>query len=101
MAARRRIAGRRVRAHPIAIRYRAGGGAVCVELRRRCGSCGTLRAAGKGSGGRACDFEEETTIMRFLAIFCLGVGLVSAEPVRLIFDTDMGNDVDDVIALAE
>ncbi|MGA2596006.1 MAG: nucleoside hydrolase [Bryobacteraceae bacterium] len=39
--------------------------------------------------------------MRFLAILCLSVGLVSAEPVRLIFDTDMGNDVDDVIALAE
>ena len=24
---------------------------------------------------------------------------ISAEPVRLIFDTDIGNDVDDVLAL--
>ena len=34
-----------------------------------------------------------------LALFC--AGFVAAEPVRVIFDTDMGNDVDDAIALAE
>ena len=39
--------------------------------------------------------------MRYLAILCAAACLVSAEPVRIIFDTDMGNDVDDVIALAE
>ena len=31
----------------------------------------------------------------------LVVGLsVAAEPVRVIFDTDMGNDIDDAVALA-
>ena len=29
----------------------------------------------------------------------LAVALVQAEPVKLIFDTDMGNDTDDVMAL--
>lgn len=38
-----------------------------------------------------------------LLIFLLGYSLhlpIHAEPVRLIFDTDMGNDVDDLIALS-
>lgn len=34
------------------------------------------------------------------AYICLGVSLSGAEPVRLILDTDIGNDVDDALALA-
>jgi len=34
-----------------------------------------------------------------LLAFLLSVSLAPAEPVKLIFDTDMGNDVDDVMAL--
>src|SRR5579884_3559403 len=42
--------------------------------------------------------------MRLLTISVLALLLrapAAAEPVRIIFDTDMGNDVDDAIALAE
>ena len=35
-----------------------------------------------------------------LAVVLLAVGSVHSEPVKLIFDTDMGNDVDDAIALS-
>jgi|SRR5579884_734613 len=38
-------------------------------------------------------------IIPALALFC--ASFAAAEPVRIIFDTDMGNDVDDAIALAE
>ena len=38
--------------------------------------------------------------MRLLFLLLLAVAWAAAEPVRIIFDTDMGNDVDDVIALA-
>ncbi len=39
---------------------------------------------------------------RLLPLFCLILSAASAaEPVRIIFDTDMGNDVDDALALAE
>src|SRR5215467_369503 len=34
------------------------------------------------------------------AFFLFACALGAAEPVRLIFDTDMGNDVDDALALA-
>ncbi len=38
----------------------------------------------------------------FLSLLALtAAGLCAAQPVRIIFDTDMGNDVDDAIALAE
>jgi inosine-uridine nucleoside N-ribohydrolase len=38
---------------------------------------------------------------RFLTILALAVATAAAgEPVRIVFDTDMGNDVDDAIALA-
>jgi hypothetical protein len=36
--------------------------------------------------------------MKHLLISLLFCGLAHAEPVRLIFDTDMGNDVDDLMA---
>ncbi len=42
--------------------------------------------------------------MRFYLPICLAVScavLTAAEPVRIIFDTDLGNDVDDALALAE
>jgi inosine-uridine nucleoside N-ribohydrolase len=42
--------------------------------------------------------------MRFYLALCLVfscAGLSAAEPVRIIFDTDLGNDVDDALALAE
>jgi inosine-uridine nucleoside N-ribohydrolase len=38
--------------------------------------------------------------MRFLAPLLLVTHLAAREPVRLIFDTDMGNDIDDALALA-
>lgn len=37
--------------------------------------------------------------MRILAVFA-AAAMLQAEPVRLIFDTDMGNDIDDALALA-
>ena len=37
--------------------------------------------------------------MRYLAAFALALSL-SAQPARIIFDTDMGNDIDDALALA-
>lgn len=37
---------------------------------------------------------------RFLGFLVLGLQLAAADPVPVIFDTDMGNDVDDVMALA-
>jgi inosine-uridine nucleoside N-ribohydrolase len=39
-------------------------------------------------------------VLTFLAITSLCAHAAAAEPVRLIFDTDMGNDIDDAIALA-
>jgi len=36
----------------------------------------------------------------FAGLLCIGVPAFAAEPVRLILDTDMGNDVDDALALA-
>ncbi len=36
-----------------------------------------------------------------LALIFSCAGLTAAEPVKIIFDTDMGNDVDDALALAE
>ena len=39
-------------------------------------------------------------LLQLLAVGALGVGSVQSEPVKLIFDTDMGNDVDDAIALS-
>lgn len=38
-------------------------------------------------------------INHVLIILLLAASLVQAEPIKLIFDTDMGNDVDDVMAL--
>lgn len=38
--------------------------------------------------------------MRYLLFLLMASGLAAAEPVSIIFDTDMGNDVDDVIALS-
>jgi inosine-uridine nucleoside N-ribohydrolase len=38
--------------------------------------------------------------VRLFIFLFVASALLSAEPVRVIFDTDMGNDVDDVIALA-
>jgi inosine-uridine nucleoside N-ribohydrolase len=38
--------------------------------------------------------------MRYSAAMILCAAVLHAEPVKLIFDTDMGNDVDDVMALA-
>ena len=39
-------------------------------------------------------------VARFFLIASLAILPALAEPVRIIFDTDMGNDVDDAIALA-
>src|SRR3954452_9913856 len=41
------------------------------------------------------------TLRAFFVVVALGVGgpATAADPVRLIFDTDMGNDVDDLLAL--
>jgi inosine-uridine nucleoside N-ribohydrolase len=40
-------------------------------------------------------------MLRLLVAFALACGVAAAgEPVRIIFDTDMGNDVDDALALA-
>jgi inosine-uridine nucleoside N-ribohydrolase len=36
----------------------------------------------------------------FLLTFALAVSVHAAEPVRIVFDTDLGNDVDDAMALA-
>ena len=33
------------------------------------------------------------------ALLCAVITISAAEPVKVIFDTDMGNDVDDVVAL--
>lgn len=38
--------------------------------------------------------------MRGVLLLLLTAGLLQAEPIRVIFDTDMGNDVDDALALA-
>ena len=35
-----------------------------------------------------------------LALIFLPLSLTAKEPVKLIFDTDMGNDIDDAMALA-
>jgi inosine-uridine nucleoside N-ribohydrolase len=39
-------------------------------------------------------------IRKLLAMLCLWAGAAAAQSVPLIFDTDMGNDVDDALALA-
>lgn len=42
-------------------------------------------------------------MMRFLAVLLLSIGLfsrVGSAPIPIIFDTDMGNDIDDALALA-
>ena len=44
--------------------------------------------------------REYHAIMRLAVLFLSVALLAGAEPVRLIFDTDMGNDVDDALALA-
>src|SRR3954468_13697657 len=43
----------------------------------------------------------DRTFRAFLVVTALVLGgpATAADPVRLIFDTDMGNDVDDVLAL--
>jgi inosine-uridine nucleoside N-ribohydrolase len=38
--------------------------------------------------------------MKWLPVLLTAVCLTAAEPVRVIFDTDIGNDIDDVLALA-
>ena len=38
-------------------------------------------------------------LLAFLALFSASLSLPAAEPVRLILDTDIGNDVDDALAL--
>jgi inosine-uridine nucleoside N-ribohydrolase len=42
--------------------------------------------------------KDKTMFKPLLTLIC-ATSLVQAEPVKLIFDTDMGNDVDDVMAL--
>lgn len=42
--------------------------------------------------------KMKTILLRLLAPF-LAVASLSAEPVKLVFDTDMGNDIDDAMAL--
>jgi len=37
---------------------------------------------------------------RFLLLFLITFSSLKSEPIRLIFDTDMGNDIDDAMALA-
>jgi inosine-uridine nucleoside N-ribohydrolase len=39
-------------------------------------------------------------MLRYLTLLIVLGGILAAQPVPVIFDTDMGNDVDDVIALA-
>lgn len=54
---------------------------------------------------QAC-YDHAQTMLRKLsalllfALLCLGVRRATAEPVRLILDTDIGNDIDDALALA-
>jgi inosine-uridine nucleoside N-ribohydrolase len=43
---------------------------------------------------------EYTTFVRILAALLIATTLFAADPVPLIFDTDIGNDVDDALALA-
>jgi inosine-uridine nucleoside N-ribohydrolase len=38
--------------------------------------------------------------VKFLLLLALSLPLAAAEPVRIVFDTDMGNDIDDAVALA-
>lgn len=40
------------------------------------------------------------TLIVTLTLLLSGFGFVRAEPVKMIFDTDMGNDIDDAMALA-
>ena len=50
---------------------------------------------------RAGSRDNRETMTRILPILALAVATAAGgEPARIIFDTDMGNDVDDVIALA-
>ncbi|MBP85337.1 MAG: nucleoside hydrolase [Planctomycetaceae bacterium] len=42
---------------------------------------------------------SRAAVLFFIAVLAVSSGNLSAEPVRLIFDTDMGNDVDDALAL--
>lgn len=53
---------------------------------------------------RLCNFIHLTNILT-LVLFSFGVSICSTsifakEPVKLIYDTDVGNDIDDVLALA-
>ena len=50
---------------------------------------------------KARQIPSNQTLMKFLlsVILCALGGLSHAAPVKLIFDTDMGNDVDDLMAL--
>jgi inosine-uridine nucleoside N-ribohydrolase len=43
---------------------------------------------------------RRSLMLIFMALFALGSTAQAAEPVRLIFDTDIGNDIDDALALA-
>jgi len=42
----------------------------------------------------------KTSLKLLAGALALGTQLAAAEPVRLIFDTDLGNDIDDALALA-
>jgi inosine-uridine nucleoside N-ribohydrolase len=49
---------------------------------------------------KACRTVSSLTLLVTFAFGCLGsVSSVAAEPVRLVYDTDMGNDIDDALAL--
>ncbi|HXR75482.1 MAG TPA: nucleoside hydrolase [Bryobacteraceae bacterium] len=43
---------------------------------------------------------RRSLVLIFMALFVLGSAAQAAEPVRLILDTDIGNDIDDALALA-
>ena len=43
---------------------------------------------------------RRSLVLIFMVLFVLGSAARAAEPVRLILDTDIGNDIDDALALA-
>jgi inosine-uridine nucleoside N-ribohydrolase len=43
---------------------------------------------------------RRSLVLIFMGLFVLGSAAQAAEPVRLILDTDIGNDIDDALALA-
>ena len=45
------------------------------------------------------DRYHRTLFILLLAVSCFFLGTVKAEPARIIFDTDLGNDIDDALAL--